>query len=347
MELLDPALNGVRVNWHSIIIEAVMSIWVGNAHSLTELIENGDFLSRLHSCPGKAYVGHGGAQVPYDLDVGPIGSPIHSRLRLVDLIEEIVNNAQSFIENQVRLIEREAISPALFFAVQRPQNKTVGCDNRHLSNTGALEFFPFQAFLEGVHQEWPAIDDLLEFSGSLAQNALNTMLSQTAPNFIIGFSQQVISDISQKVEMADIVRSIWKHLCDSIQNARTHIMNQSQGPAIELFDVPKERNDLVCSFRRQLHVFQYDFTDPVQSGHQVGTISITGGIKVQDIAPLSIHEVADPLPAFSVRQSQIDNELLGQIRDLRWGDRDMAPLQLQPDLGLGSTVNKSGNAYLH
>jgi hypothetical protein len=79
----------------------------------------------------------------------------------------------------------------------------------------------------------------------------------------------------------------------------------------------------------------------------VGTISIAGSIEVQDIASLSIHEVADPLPAFSVRQSQIDNELFGKIRNLRWGDRDMAPLQFQPDLGLGSTVNESGNAYMH
>jgi hypothetical protein len=78
----------------------------------------------------------------------------------------------------------------------------------------------------------------------------------------------------------------------------------------------------------------------------VGTISFTGGIKMQDIAPLSIHETPDPLPAFFVSQSKIDNELLGQIRDLTCGYSDIVPFQLQADFCLSPVTKEDGDAHI-
>ena len=43
MEVLDPVLNGVDIGLLFIVIEAGMSIWEGNAHRLSESVEDGDF----------------------------------------------------------------------------------------------------------------------------------------------------------------------------------------------------------------------------------------------------------------------------------------------------------------
>jgi hypothetical protein len=79
----------------------------------------------------------------------------------------------------------------------------------------------------------------------------------------------------------------------------------------------------------------------------VRAISFTGGIKMQDIATLSIHETPDPLPAFFVRQCKVDNELLGQIRDFAGGYGDIVPFQLQADFCLRPVTKEDGDAYVH
>jgi len=131
-------------------------------------------------------------------------------------------------------------------------------------------------------------DLFFQVSGLLSEQCSHLMLSQTTNDGLVIIEEQILSNIPQKMEMANEVRNAWKYLLNRPQNSNTHIVYQCNRITVVVPDTLEKWDEQLFFLRGNFDVIQNQFRYPIHAAKQMRTVTLACSIYMKNIsAPFS------------------------------------------------------------
>ena len=101
--------------------------------------------------------------------------------------------------------------------------------------------------------------------------------------------KQILSNVSQKVEMADKIRNSRKYLLNGPHDSNAHIMHQCNRIAVVILDTLKKWDEQLFLLRRNLNVIQNQFRDSIHATKQMWTVPLACPVYMKNISTPLLH----------------------------------------------------------
>ncbi|MEK7677451.1 MAG: hypothetical protein AAB676_16615 [Verrucomicrobiota bacterium] len=311
-KLLDLLLEGVHLDGLALLIKSLAPAHRGDAQGLAQLLEEWDRGLKLLEGASQGAIRCQGSEIQVQVVKGQMVPPKLARRQSFEGLEVRVNFLRALGQRQQRAIKGEAVAPALLQARQNPVGQEISRQQWGLRQRRSGQATGRQ-LVERLPQLRTGVDLLLPTPQPSAQMAGGAVGLESLAHGVIFGPQEVLAQITQEMEVTDIVGQAGEHLLDGAQNAFGQLMHQGQGRAETLVELAQEGDDPVRFFAGQFDVAQDDFHDRIDAGHQQGTFIFIGGIQVQDVASLQDHRLFESGGALSMRQGQKGDEAAAQL----------------------------------
>ena len=120
---------------------------------------------------------------------------------------------------------------------------------------------------------------------------------------------------------------------DGGQDAGAHVVDRRQGHAVTALDFFQEGDEFLGFLRRHFDVAQHDLRKRIQAAHQPGSAAFPHAVQMQDVTAFGPQGLLQARGRLAMRQGQIDDEFLAQIRHFTGTENNAVRRQLGDNFG--------------